>query len=865
MSGHVTGTYDGRSRSLTFGESQLTLLHSQLCLSGRVGDNVHVEVQSSDTSELQPIFKVFQPGIVVRLFDVTNAQIAFTGEVRGGGSAVSIGGDLGLRNFEAIHRHWDSLQSNVSASNEAIAFRNLRLQQGPVEIIGNVSTGLSDWTINRDSPLSAQVRISGQRIAGLLSQLFFGQIDVTGGDGTAAVNLRGTTERLSGSGQVSLAHVRVFNQPVDALRIPVRLQDGTLQIEAGHVRTGGANATFSFNYQPMNQSFHSGDLSISLDTNQFALSSLGEIAQRLPDVRARAELHGQAHVAVSPGGVKLLAASGTATLRRIEFPGVHGGELSLDIASREGFAVAGVAGNLEGTRVGGNARVALNEGNYTTGALQFGAVQLGPLIGMLYPSLPQRLNGVAAGEVTFAGPLQSPALGKASVRLSELEIVIPKQGDTVIRSLEPVAVEIEHGTANIRRMRMGTTGTELHLSGAVGLEGRHAVDIRADGGLNLQSLETFDENIRCTGSAHVTASISGTLERPSLAGDMQLRDASAFFKNIGMGFTDAAGTVRFNRNHAVLERLTAQSGGGNLFVSGSILFGGGTPLSYNLSATASNIRTRYLGASITGNAALRLAGTSVNGVLAGNVQLSRVVFDPQADATALLASAIASPPAALNQQDFTAGIALDVEVQSTPDLEIVSTLSTNLQARVDLRLRGTRARPVLSGHISTQEGDLKIFGAKYTINRGEITFSNTARIEPVLDLDLQTETRGITVDIVVTGTPSKLNMNYRSDPPLQPKDIIALLTVGQAPAFGNVTNGTQIGPDVSALQAGASSVLSGALSPRSGGLTRLFGVTNIKIDPLVQGLTNTPQARLTLEQQVSKNVSVIYVTNLAQT
>ena len=55
------------------------------------------------------------------------------------------------------------------------------------------------------------------------------------------------------------------------------------------------------------------------------------------------------------------------------------------------------------------------------------------------------------------------------------------------------------------------------------------------------------------------------------------------------------------------------------------------------------------------------------------------------------------------------------------------------------------------------------------------------KIEPVLDLDLETEARGITVDITIAGTFSKLNITYRSDPPLQPRDIIALLTVGRTP------------------------------------------------------------------------------------
>jgi translocation and assembly module TamB len=45
----------------------------------------------------------------------------------------------------------------------------------------------------------------------------------------------------------------------------------------------------------------------------------------------------------------------------------------------------------------------------------------------------------------------------------------------------------------------------------------------------------------------------------------------------------------------------------------------------------------------------------------------------------------------------------------------------------------------------------------------------------------------------------------------------------------------------------------------------LFGIANIRIDPLVQGITNTPQTRVTIEQPISRDITITYVTNLSQT
>jgi len=51
-------------------------------------------------------------------------------------------------------------------------------------------------------------------------------------------------------------------------------------------------------------------------------------------------------------------------------------------------------------------------------------------------------------------------------------------------------------------------------------------------------------------------------------------------------------------------------------------------------------------------------------------------------------------------------------------------------------------------------------------------------------------------------------------------------------------------------------------APSSGALQRFFGITRVKIDPQLIGLDNTPQARLSFEQQISRDVSVTYVTSL---
>jgi translocation and assembly module TamB len=51
-------------------------------------------------------------------------------------------------------------------------------------------------------------------------------------------------------------------------------------------------------------------------------------------------------------------------------------------------------------------------------------------------------------------------------------------------------------------------------------------------------------------------------------------------------------------------------------------------------------------------------------------------------------------------------------------------------------------------------------------------------------------------------------------------------------------------------------------SPVAGRLQRFFGITKLKIDLSLIGVENNPQARLTLEQQITRDITFTYITNV---
>jgi translocation and assembly module TamB len=311
-----------------------------------------------------------------------------------------------------------------------------------------------------------------------------------------------------------------------------------------------------------------------------------------------------------------------------------------------------------------------------------------------------------------------------------------------------------------------------------------------------------------------------------------------------------------------VEKLTAEAGGGSVSFGGFVEFS--SILAYRLQAQAQNVRLRYDDVGVTFTGRLQLNGTSDASTLYGVLTVNRATVNPRADLGQLLA-AVAASSASSSPNEYLRGMQFDVRIESGPNLELQTSLTHNVDTDIDLRLRGNPLRPALLGTVSVTQGDVQFFGNHYTINRGEIRFLNPLKIEPILDLDLETKVRGITVNITVTGTMQKLNPNFSSDPPLQSREIIALLAVGRAPSATDLATNPNATGSSSFAEAGGG-LLSQAVSAQlSSRLQRFFGASRVKIDPTVSGVDYLPQARLTLEQQVSNDLTLTYITNLNRT
>jgi len=309
-----------------------------------------------------------------------------------------------------------------------------------------------------------------------------------------------------------------------------------------------------------------------------------------------------------------------------------------------------------------------------------------------------------------------------------------------------------------------------------------------------------------------------------------------------------------------VKSLTAMSGGGLLSVGGYLAYRNG--IYADLSVTGKGVRIRYpQGVSSLADTTMHLQGAQNNLFLSGNVLITRFSVSPDLDIAALAAQANAVQTIA--PQDAPANhIRLDVHVESSPQLNFQNAYA-KLAGNVDLRLRGTVASPSLLGSVSITEGSAIIAGTRYDLQRGDITFTNPVRIEPSIDLNATARVEDYDITLGIHGTPQKPAVTWRSDPPLPEADVVALLALGRTENQQRIYTQQQeqsvANPTTDALLGGA---LNATVSSR---VQKLFGAGSVKVDPNYIGTLGNSTSRITVEEQLGRNITLTYATNVDTT
>ena len=282
-------------------------------------------------------------------------------------------------------------------------------------------------------------------------------------------------------------------------------------------------------------------------------------------------------------------------------------------------------------------------------------------------------------------------------------------------------------------------------------------------------------------------------------------------------------------------------------------------MQFDLGLAATGVRVLYPeGVRESVNANLRLAGTTDNATLGGQVNLAYLSFTPAFDLSSFIdqfsggVSAPATPGLAQNIQ-------LNLGVSSENDVNLVSrTLS--ISGSANLRVRGTAAQPVILGRVNLSGGDIILNGDRFVLNGGTVEFVNPSETEPRVNVSLNTTIQQYNIFMRFNGPVDRLNPTYSSDPALPTADIINLL------AFGSTTEASAQNTTPT-NQAAESLVASQVSSQVTSRVSKVAGISQLSINPVLAGGTSQgpPGANITIQQRVTGNLFVTFSSNVAST
>jgi translocation and assembly module TamB len=755
----------------------------------------------------------------------------------------------------ATDLHWDSLDAIAEYSSAAISVQRATLVRGAAVIHASGQLHAHQIPTRRSTPRSTfddqstiEANLSLQKASVPDLLVLAGSSAPVTGTLNLQAHVGGTLSNLSGGGHLAILGGTIYTEPYRSLNTDLRFAGHEIDATNLKFLQDGGQITAEGGYDLRSKTMHAKATGRGFD--------LAHFKQLQSD---RLTLAGKLNFDVAASGaVAMPVAQATVHVADLtidqQFRGALDGQATLNHNNLSYQLKSGIdAAHIE---LSGRTELV---GNYPTQAtLVATQLHIERFLRLFDVKTVVTSDSLLTISAQVSGPARQPRQMEGSIDVNTFGVSV---GGVALRSDAPLHASLRNGTLRFDPLRITGDDTNVMAQGSINILQEHRdLDLHASGSVNLRLAQTFDPDINSSGHVDFTVDALGTTQSPALTGQVKFTNVAISLGDLPNGLSQMNGTLVFDQDRLTVQQLSAITGGGKLQLGGFITYRQG--LYGDLTATGKDIRIRYpQGVSSMADAKLRLQGSENNLLLSGSILVTRFSISPNLDLAALKASSLGAPsiPDANAPSNH---VRLDVHVTSAPSLNFQNSFA-KLAGDVDLRVRGTIASPTLIGHINITDGSANFAGTNYQLQRGDIFFSNPIHIDPVIDLDATARVEDYDIDIGLHGNLSKLNLTYRSEPPLPQADVFALLALGRTQEEQQIYSQEQQAAGVNST---TDALLGGALNATvSNRVQKLFGVGSVKIDPNFVGNLGNSTARITVQEKIGRNATVTYATNVNST
>jgi len=423
-------------------------------------------------------------------------------------------------------------------------------------------------------------------------------------------------------------------------------------------------------------------------------------------------------------------------------------------------------------------------------------------------------------------------------------------------------LRVDAGKVTVDRFTLlGPASSKVLVSGTAELTGKQALALRLDSNLDLGLLAAFTETIRAQGGTTVALTVGGTVAAPEATGSVEVANGIISMANPNVQAEQLNVRIELAKDKVRLSRLTGGLNGGTVEGSGGFSLRGTEVENLNLSLAMNGVYLDFPANFKTlSNATLTVRSAGRRILLGGDVNIVDGSYTEAVNLDLGLFNALnsSSSPSDFEEERSPLLERLDygIEIQTENPVVVDNNLA-KAEITIDARLTGTYYRPGLVGRVTLEEGgSLNLNERTYLVDRGVLTFNDEDRIEPSFDIVARTQASGYDVTLSVQGEGKERQTTLTSDPPLPEPDIAAVLLTGR-------TLDEIQGQETDVAKEQVLSYLTGRVGGSLGrGIEQATGLSQVRIEPNLIANETDPSARLTVGQNFTRQLSLIYSMNL---
>ncbi|MGQ9619100.1 MAG: translocation/assembly module TamB domain-containing protein, partial [Candidatus Aminicenantia bacterium] len=344
--------------------------------------------------------------------------------------------------------------------------------------------------------------------------------------------------------------------------------------------------------------------------------------------------------------------------------------------------------------------------------------------------------------------------------------------------------------------------------------------------------------------------ISGKYDSLKIQSISNFEGRSFFIKGFAHDFRDFSGTLQQIKDMLYLKNFRAKIGGGEVMGFGEARIENLSLENINVNLEGEKMRLApFEKVDGIGDGRIELRGNLDEITIDGSFFVNRVFWRKEIGEKIAFSSA-PSPP---DSPKVFKKINLNIELISNGNAWMDNSWG-KAEGKFNLRIKGDSSNPILLGTISGTRGELIVGDRRFKLIKADIYFNSPFIIDPELYILADTYVKDYRVIFEVKGKASKPLPALSSSPPLPPQDILTLLALGEIYQRTSYRTGTQLG---------SASLISMELSEQlKTKAKKLFGLDRLRVDPYLLGSSSNPVARVTLGKKISKDLVVLYSSDL---